>query len=122
MSFEEARRATQEASDAWETAAIYLATLEEDLGLARDALALVAADVRLRAPLLGKNAEDRDAELLVRLHDDAEWVHAKEAVRQKQADVETARAAVERARMRRQELLWGMRYEVGMGSGPIDEL
>lgn len=122
MSWEEARRATEAASDAWETAAIYLAVMEEDLMAARDALALLEAELRVREPLLGKNAEDREAEFLLRRRDSDAWVERRDDVRQKQANVDTARAAVERAKMRRQEQLWSMRYEAGLGSGPVDEL
>lgn len=113
---------TEEAADAWETAAIALAGLEEDLLQAKDGLALVEAEVRLSEPLTGSNAEDRAAQLTVRLHSSDEWRGAWLDLASKRALVETARALVERARMHRQERLWVMRYHAGMSSGPVDEL
>lgn len=120
--FDQARTATEESSDDIETQAILLAALDEQLSTAKDALALMEAHIRMRLPLLGKNAEDREAEFLVRLHGVDEWRSARDEVNQCRATVETQRAALERARNRRQERLWMMRYLTTLDRGPIDEL
>ena len=120
--FDRAVQAQSEAADSIETAAIQLAVLEEQLSAAKDALALVEAQVRISAPLLGKNAEDREAELLVRLRRSEEWQAASDEVVKTKALVETQRAALERVRMKRQEWLQVMRFLTNLGIGPLNEL
>lgn len=120
--FDQARTHQTEAADDVETQAILLAVMEERLSTARDDLALWAAGLRVLTPLLGKNAEDREAEFLLRLHANEDWLTSVQAVRQEHANVETQRAALERARMRRQEWLWVMRYAANLSTGTIDEL
>ena len=120
--YEQAVTAQAEAADEVETAAIQLAVLEEQLSVARDVVALMEAHERIRTPLTGKNAEDREAEFLVRLYGADGWERARDEVAQCKATVETARAALERKRMRRQEKLWNMRYLAGLSMGPVDEL
>lgn len=105
-----------------ETAAIHLAVLEEYLSTARDEQALLEASYRVSGQLTGKNEAEREAQLLLICHGAPEWEAARGEVHQCKANVETARAQLERLRMKRQEWLWIMRFLTTSGIGPVDEL
>lgn len=120
--FDQARTQQATAADDIERQAILLATLEEDLVRAKDELALVDAELRLERTLSGKNAEDREAEFLLRLEASELRKGLRDLVTKAKANVETQRAALERARNRRQEWLWVMRHETRLDLAPVDEL